>query len=54
MDKYLGDQILPFLALGKGAIKVSEITDHIKSNIYVIEKFLDVKFKVKGKEITAA
>jgi len=51
VDKFIGDQILPYLAIGKGAVKVSEITDHIKSNIYVIEKFLDVKFDVKGKEI---
>jgi RNA 3'-phosphate cyclase len=51
VDKYIGDQILPYLALGNGAVKVSEVTDHIKSNIYVIEKFLDVKFEVKGREI---
>jgi len=52
VDKYLADQILPFLALSGGKIKVSEITDHCKTNMYIIEKFMDVKFKVKGNLIS--
>lgn len=52
IDKFIGDQILPFLAIGKGIIKTTEITDHIKSNIQVIEKFLDVKFHINGNEIS--
>ncbi|MFC2136525.1 RNA 3'-terminal phosphate cyclase [Bacteroidota bacterium] len=46
-DKYLADQLIPFLAITKGRIKTSKITNHSKSNIYVTEKFLDVKFKIE-------
>lgn len=53
VDKYLADQLVPLLGLTKGSIKTSEITQHTKSNIYVTEKFLDVKFKVEGNTITA-
>ena len=52
IDKYLADQILPYLALSGGEINVSEVTEHAKANIYVIEKFLDVKFKIKGNRIS--
>ena len=50
LDKHLADQILPYLALasGKSQITVSEITNHCKTNIWVIEKFLDRKFKLKN------
>ena len=49
LDKHLADQILPYLALtpGKSQVTVSEITNHCKTNIWVIEKFLEGKFKTK-------
>jgi len=49
LDKYMADQILPYLALasGKSQVSVSEITNHAKTNIWVIEKFLDGKFEIK-------
>lgn len=52
-DKHLADQILPYLALseGKSQISVSEITNHCKANIWVIEKFIQGKFEVKEKLI---
>jgi RNA 3'-terminal phosphate cyclase (GTP) len=50
-DKYLSDQLLPYMAFFGGKIKASEITDHAKTNIYVIEKFLDAKFKIDGNSI---
>ena len=48
LDKHLADQILPFLALspGKSRVSVSEITPHCKTNIWVIEKFLNGKFEI--------
>lgn len=51
-DKYMADQILPFLALSEGEshVTVERITDHCLTNIKVIEKFLPVKFNVKGKK----
>lgn len=53
LDKHLADQILPYLALGekKSQITVSEITNHCKTNIWVIEKFLNGKFEIKDKLI---
>lgn len=49
LDKYTADQILPFMALSnkKSQITVSEITEHCKTNIWVIEKFLEGKFEIK-------
>jgi len=49
LDKHLADQILPFMALSpkKSQITVSEITEHCKTNIWVIEKFLEGKFEIK-------
>ncbi len=53
VDYFTADQLLIYMALAKkGKIISSKITDHIKSNIEVIEKFLDVKFKIEGNEIS--
>ncbi len=50
LDKYSADQILPYMALaqGKSQVSVSEITKHSQTNIWVIEKFLDGKFKIES------
>jgi RNA 3'-phosphate cyclase len=49
LDKYLADQILIYLALAKKKswVTVSEVTQHCKTNIWVIEKFLEGKFEIK-------
>ncbi len=56
LDKHLADQILPCLALasGKSQVTASEITNHCKTNIWVIEKFLNAqrKFKIKNNLIS--
>ncbi len=53
VDYFTADQLLIYMALsGKGRIITSQITDHIKDNIDIIEKFLDVKFTVKDNEIS--
>jgi len=54
LDKHLTDQILPYLALssGKNQVTVSEITSHCKTNIWVVEKFIDGKFEIKENLIT--
>lgn len=51
VDKFLADQLIPFMAIAKGysTIECSEITQHILTNISVVEKFLEVKFDLKGK-----
>lgn len=53
LDKHMADQILPYLALasGKSKISVSEITNHARTNIWVVEKFIDGKFEIKDSSI---
>lgn len=52
VDEYLSDQILPYMALadGESSFLTSQITMHAKTNMWVIEKFLDVKFEIKNQE----
>src|SRR4030042_1904119 len=54
LDRYLADQILPYMALApkKSQVTVSEITNHCKTNVWVIEKFIDGKFKIDGNLIS--
>jgi len=40
VDAHTADNLLPFIAVFGGEMKVSEITDHIRTNVYVVEKFL--------------
>ena len=49
LDKHMADQILPYLILSteNPQVTVSEITNHCKTNMWVIEKFVDGKFKTK-------
>ena len=51
VDSYLADQILPFMALiGSSKIKVSEITNHCRTNIYAIQYFMGNIFKIDEEE----
>ena len=53
VDRHLADQILPFMALiGNSKIKVSEITNHCRTNIYTIQQFLGEIFKADEKDNT--
>lgn len=52
VDKHLSDQLIPLLGLVGGKMKVAEVTNHAKSNIYAVEKFLDMKFEVKDNLIS--
>ncbi len=49
MDKHMTDQILPYLALSrnKSIVLAPELTGHAKTNIWVIEKFIDRNFKTQ-------
>ena len=53
VDKFMSDQILPYLALAKGksAIRISGLTKHAETNIWLIKQFLDVNFGVKDDRI---
>ena len=48
VDSHAADQLLPYLALARGKIKASRITAHCRTNAFVIEKFLPVKFKIEN------
>jgi len=46
VDEYLADNMIPFLALFGGRIKVSKISEHTKTNIHVAEQFLGEMFVI--------
>lgn len=47
LDRWMADQIIPYMALaGNSKVSVAEVTKHTKTNIWVTEKFLPVKFKI--------
>ncbi len=48
LDEHMADQVLPYLALAGGASCVSTagVTDHCRTNVWVIEQFLPVRFDV--------
>ena len=50
VDMHLADQLLQFMALCGGKIKTSKITNHTKTNIYTIEKFLGKTFEIDESE----
>jgi RNA 3'-terminal phosphate cyclase (ATP) len=48
VDEFLADMLIPYMALaeGKSAILTRAISEHIESNIWLMEKMLNVKFVV--------
>jgi RNA 3'-terminal phosphate cyclase (GTP) len=46
VDVHLADNLVPLLAMAGGQIRTGAITDHIRANMYVCERFLDVRFTV--------
>jgi RNA 3'-phosphate cyclase len=52
-DEWMADQILLYMALaGSSKVSVAKVTNHCKTNMYVIEKFLPVKFSIDGNIIS--
>lgn len=60
LDEHMADQILPYMAMaaesdsGDSQVTVARVTDHCKTNIWVIEKFLPVKFKIENNIISCS
>jgi RNA 3'-terminal phosphate cyclase (ATP) len=52
LDEHMADQVLPYLALagGESRVRVAGITDHCRTNAYVIEQFLPVRFELDAEE----
>ena len=51
LDKRMSDQIIPYMALGpisdgESMVRASAITNHTKTNIWVVEQFLPVRFEL--------
>jgi RNA 3'-phosphate cyclase len=51
IDSHMGDQLLPYIALAKGASSyICSLTSHAKTNIYTTERLLGGKFEIKGED----
>ena len=50
VDEYLADQLIPLMGLVGGIIKTNKITDHLKANIHLTEKFTGSKFIIDDNE----
>jgi RNA 3'-phosphate cyclase len=50
IDPYLADQVLPFMALAKGnsSFTATQMTDHLLTNLWVIQQFMDVEISRTG------
>lgn len=49
LDQYMGDQIIPYLAIaGSSSVKIAKLTNHTLTNIYAAEKFIDCRFNIKS------
>jgi RNA 3'-terminal phosphate cyclase (ATP) len=55
VDHHLADNLVPLLALVGGTLVADKITGHIRSNIYVCEKFMDAAFSIdqNNNQVTA-
>ncbi len=49
LDRWMADQILPYMALsgGRSSVSVADITNHAKTSMALIERFLPVRFRTE-------
>jgi len=49
LDIYLADMLIPYMALteGKSVFMARTVSEHIESNIWLMEKMLNVKFTIE-------
>jgi len=49
LDEWMGDQILPFLAVARGESRISvpRITAHLRTNLWVINQFLPIETQIR-------
>ncbi len=51
VDVHLADQLIPYMGLaGSGSFTVREVSEHTRTNIWVVEQFLDVGFRIEKQE----
>jgi RNA 3'-terminal phosphate cyclase (ATP) len=52
VDKFMADQLIVFLALVGGEASIRELTDHVETNLSVVEKFgMKVEYEKKEGEV---
>jgi RNA 3'-terminal phosphate cyclase (ATP) len=56
LDLHMADQILPYLAVAEGSSRFTtqRLTEHLKTNFWVIKKFLDIHYSIdtSSREVT--
>lgn len=52
VDDHLADQLIPFMALLSESSITAAASNHLKTNMYVAEKFLPVKFQIEENRIS--
>jgi len=52
IDPHLADQLVPFLAVAKGnsSFTTTRITEHLLTNLWVVQQFLDLKIPIPGEK----
>lgn len=50
VDEKMGDQLVPYLALYGGEIWVNRVSNHLKTNLWVINNFIDDKVILMGEK----
>lgn len=51
VDVHLADQLIPYMGLaGVGSFTVREVSGHTRTNIWVVEQFLGVEFRIEEKK----
>lgn len=53
VDAHLADNLIPFLGIFGGEMRIEEITEHTRTNIAVTEQFLGKRFAISGNTISA-
>jgi RNA 3'-terminal phosphate cyclase (ATP) len=50
LDHYLADQLVPYTALcgERVELNISKITDHLRTNLWVTQKFLPIGYRLRG------
>lgn len=53
LDRYMADQVVPFLGLFGGQFRFRELTEHMQTNIEVVSQFTDKRFSMKQGMLSA-
>ena len=54
VDRHLADHLIPWIALRGGSVRVPELTGHVITNVWVVERFLgEGVLRVEGRSVEA-